>query len=155
MEGHAADPEDHAVGLELQLIELVEQQARARVQGRGDLVHAAQREIDAALGRGRPGEPGLVAKAELDGVRLIASLTFDGNGPAILPATAVPEYLRDQWVRVAIHGLPRRRVGVVTRRRGLLSAPARAVGELLVEIVAAQVGAAGDSGVYPPADADG
>src|SRR5216683_2251972 len=29
----------------------------------------------------------LVPKAELDGVRLIASLTFDGHGPAILPAT--------------------------------------------------------------------
>ena len=27
---------------------------------------------------------------ELDGIRMIASLTFDGFGPAILPATAVP-----------------------------------------------------------------
>ena len=31
---------------------------------------------------------------ELDGVRLIASLAFDGYGPAILPATAVPGHLR-------------------------------------------------------------
>jgi DNA-binding transcriptional LysR family regulator len=103
-------------------------------------------ELDRALGRG------LRAKAELDGVRLIASLTFDGHGPALLPATAVPDFLRDRWVRVAVKGLPRRRVGVVIRRRGLLSAPARAVRELLLEIVSAHVGGSGDSGVYPPAD---
>ena len=109
-------------------------------------------ELDAALGHGPAGTPGLTAKAELDGVRLIASLTFDGHGPALLPATAVPEFLRDRWVRVAVRGLPRRRVGVVTRRRGLLSAPARAVRELLLEIVAAHVGQGGDSGVYPPAE---
>lgn len=119
-------------------------------------------ELDAALagpgsgGRARQGPPGagLLAKAELDGVRLIASLTFDGNGPALLPATAVPDFLRDRWARVAVRGLPRRRVGVVTRRRGLLSAPARAVRDLLLEVVAAHLGQVGDSGVYPPADAE-
>ena len=104
-------------------------------------------ELDAALGKGGQ----LLAKAELDGVRLIASLTFDGHGPALLPATAVPEFLRDRWVRVAVRGLPRRRVGVVARRKGLLSAPARAVRGLLLEIVSAHVGQGGDSGVYPPA----
>lgn len=121
-------------------------------------------ELDAALGRGRSGGGGggtgaggsggggLLAKAELDGVRLIASLTFDGHGPALLPATAVPDFLRDRWVRIAVRGLPRRRVGVVVRRRGLLSAPARAVRELLLEIVTAHVDQGGDSGVYPPAD---
>lgn len=119
-------------------------------------------ELDAALagpgagGRSRPGPPGagLLAKAELDGVRLIASLTFDGNGPALLPATAVPDFLRDRWVRLAVRGLPRRKVGVVTRRRGLLSAPARTVRELLLEVVAAHLGQVGDSGVYPPAEAE-
>jgi hypothetical protein len=39
--------EDHALGLELQLIELVEQQERARVQHREDAVVAIQKEIDA------------------------------------------------------------------------------------------------------------
>ena len=39
--------EDHALGLELQLIELVEQQERARVQHRDDAVAAIQKEIDA------------------------------------------------------------------------------------------------------------
>ncbi|HEX5267274.1 MAG TPA: hypothetical protein VFW24_10920 [Acidimicrobiales bacterium] len=38
--------EDHAVGLELQLIELVEQQERARVQHRLEAVAAIQGEID-------------------------------------------------------------------------------------------------------------
>ena len=39
--------EDHALGLELQLIELVEQQERARVQHRDEAVAAIQQEIDA------------------------------------------------------------------------------------------------------------
>ena len=39
--------EDHALGLELQLIELVEQQERARVQKRPDAVAAIQADIDA------------------------------------------------------------------------------------------------------------
>jgi DNA-binding transcriptional LysR family regulator len=111
-------------------------------------------ELDAAFGGGRQGGSGLVAKAEVDGVRLIASLTFDGNGPAILPATAVPDYLRDEWVPVAIPGLPRRRVGLMTRRRGLLSAPGRAVRDLLLDVVAAQV-SSGRIGLYPPADGPG
>ena len=110
-------------------------------------------ELDAAFGGGRHGQSGLVAKAEVDGVRLIASLTFDGNGPAILPATAVPDYLRDQWVTVAIPGLPRRRVALVTRRRGLLSAPARAVRELLFQVIAKYV-SEGRVGLYPPQPTD-
>jgi hypothetical protein len=39
--------EDHAVGVELQLTELVEQQRRARAQGREDDAGALQPEIDA------------------------------------------------------------------------------------------------------------
>jgi DNA-binding transcriptional LysR family regulator len=81
----------------------------------------------------------LVAKAELDGVRLIASLTFDGYGPAILPATGVPDRLADSWKRIAVAGMPRRQVGVATRRRGLPSAPVRAVLALLDAIIADDV----------------
>jgi DNA-binding transcriptional LysR family regulator len=81
----------------------------------------------------------LVAKADLDGVRLIASLTFDGYGPAILPATAVASTMQDRWKRISVAGLPRRRVGIAARRRGLPSAPARAVLAVLDEIVAADV----------------
>ena len=68
---------------------------------------------------------------ELDGIRMIASLTFDGYGPAILPATAVPRHMRERFALVPLEGLPRRRVGVAQRRRGLPSAPTRAVIELL------------------------
>jgi DNA-binding transcriptional LysR family regulator len=79
-------------------------------------------------------------RAELDGIRLIASLTFEGHGPAVLPATAVPAFLRERWRSVPVAGLPRRQIGVALRRRGLLSAPARAVLDLLHEISAATAG---------------
>ena len=78
----------------------------------------------------------LVAAAELDGIRLIASLTFDGHGPSVLPATAVPRYLREEWCPVAVRGLPPRRIGVAQLRRGLPSAPARAVLAVLRSVVA-------------------
>ncbi|HLG68196.1 MAG TPA: LysR substrate-binding domain-containing protein [Acidimicrobiales bacterium] len=74
------------------------------------------------------------ALMEIDGIRLIASLVFDGHGPAILPATAVPAYLRDRVRLLPVDGLPRRRVGVALRRRAMPSAPARVVIELLQEI---------------------
>ena len=111
---------------------------------------AFRRELDTLLGTGRPGGQTLTAKAELDGVRLIASLTFDGHGPAILPATAIPEYLADRWVPVSLRGLPRRRVGIITRRRGLLSAPARAVRSLLHQAIDDQLNQPGHPGVYRP-----
>ena len=95
----------------------------------------------------------LRAKAELDGVRFIASLTFEGHGPAILPATAVPDFLRDRWASVAVRGLPRRRVGLGMRRRGLPSAPARAVRDLLVEVVSDEVGSSAHSGLHSPEEA--
>jgi DNA-binding transcriptional LysR family regulator len=68
---------------------------------------------------------------ELDGIRMIASLTFDGYGPAILPATAVPRHMRERFALVPLEGFPRRKVGVAQRRRGLPSAPTRAVIDLL------------------------
>jgi LysR family hydrogen peroxide-inducible transcriptional activator len=77
----------------------------------------------------------LTPRAELDGVRLIASLTLQGYGPAILPATGA---LLDisSFTKVSVTGLPRRRVGVVLRRRGRPSAPARAMLEILDTMVA-------------------
>lgn len=83
----------------------------------------------------------LVAKAELDGLRLIASLAFEGFGAAILPATAVPGWMAGAWRVIPIDGVGRRQVGVARRRSGLLSAPARAVHEVLGEVVAAQADA--------------
>jgi DNA-binding transcriptional LysR family regulator len=78
----------------------------------------------------------LRARAELDSTRLIASLTFEGCGPAILPASAVPSYLRDDWSVVEIDGLQPRLIGMAQRRWGLPSAAARAVLEILTEILA-------------------
>ena len=93
---------------------------------------ALRAEIDSATG---PARITLRPAMELDGVRLIASLAFDGYGPAILPATAMPGHLRGRFPVVPVDGLPRRRVGVAQRRRGLPSAPARAVIDVLGLVV--------------------
>jgi DNA-binding transcriptional LysR family regulator len=85
---------------------------------------------------------------ELDGIRMIASLTFDGYGPAILPATAVPQHMRERFDLVALEGFPRRRVGVAHRRRGLPSAPTRAVMDILNAITTDPGGR--PSGLHPP-----
>jgi DNA-binding transcriptional LysR family regulator len=93
---------------------------------------ALRDEIDAAVA-----PAGLVLRPsiELDGVRMIASLTFDGHGPAILPAAAVPGHLRDQFAMLSLEGLPRRRVGVALRSRGMPSAPTRALIDLLYVVI--------------------
>jgi DNA-binding transcriptional LysR family regulator len=90
-------------------------------------------EIDSAV---KPAGVRLRPRAELDGVRLLASLTFEGYGPAVLPAAAVPPHLRPRFRLVAVDGLPRRRVGIVQRSRGLPAAPARAVLDVMRELVA-------------------
>jgi DNA-binding transcriptional LysR family regulator len=64
---------------------------------------------------------------EVDGVRLLASLVFDGHGPALLPSTAVPEFLRKDVRLVTVDGMAKRHVGLATRSRGLPPAPVRAV----------------------------
>jgi len=90
-------------------------------------------ELDAVT---RPLGITLLPAAEIDGLRLIASLAFEGYGPAILPATAIPSILRDRFQPLDVTGLPRRRVGVAQRSRGLPSAPTRALLELLRATVA-------------------
>ncbi|HEY8524310.1 MAG TPA: LysR family transcriptional regulator [Acidimicrobiales bacterium] len=74
--------------------------------------------------------------AEVDGLRLVASLAFEGFGAAVLPSTAVPNWLPGAWRRVAVDDLAPRRVGLAHSRRGRLSAPARVVYEAVREIVA-------------------
>jgi len=93
---------------------------------------ALRAEIDSAVG---PARVTLRPAMELDGVRMIASLAFDGYGPAILPATAVPGHLRERFAVVPLDGFPRRRVGIAQRRRGLPSAPVRAVIDILGLVV--------------------
>ena len=92
----------------------------------------------------------LIPKAELDGVRLMASLTFEGHGPAIVPATAIPQWLpQGIWKPLRVDGLPRRRVGLAQRRRGMPAAPARALIDVLRDVIDDAFNTQG--GVYPPA----
>lgn len=83
-------------------------------------------EIDAALA-GR--DVTLRPRAELDGIRLMASLAFEGYGPAVLPSSAVPGHVRGNFRSLPIIDMPPRVVGLAERSRGLPSAPARAVVE--------------------------
>lgn len=76
--------------------------------------------------------------AEVDGMTLVTSLALGGFGPAILPATALVNQPVTGWCTLKVTGLAPREVGIVRRRSSRLSAPARTVGELLVEIVSAE-----------------
>ncbi|MDX2378730.1 MAG: LysR family transcriptional regulator, partial [Acidimicrobiia bacterium] len=80
----------------------------------------------------------LRAQAEVDGVRLLASLALDGYGAAIVPATAVPTWLTGSFRRVSVPELPRRVVAFVSRRRPSPNAPTLAVLESLHTIIAAR-----------------
>jgi len=91
-----------------------------------------RREIDEACT-----EQGVVLHPliEVDGLRTIASMTFDGHGPSILPATMLSKHLRDKFVAVHISNLRRRRVVLASRRFGFPSAPVRAIQALLLDVV--------------------
>jgi DNA-binding transcriptional LysR family regulator len=73
--------------------------------------------------------------AEVDGVRLLASLAFEGFGAAIVPATAVPGWLKGPFQRVRVPGLPRRLVGVARRRRAVPPMSARAVEDVVRAVI--------------------
>ena len=77
----------------------------------------------------------LVAQAEIDGVRLLASLAFDGYGAAIVPATAAPKQIEGDFKRILVPELPRRVVAWVRRRRPAPSAATAAVARILVDVV--------------------
>jgi LysR family hydrogen peroxide-inducible transcriptional activator len=93
----------------------------------------------------------LVAQVEIDGVRLLTSLAFEGFGAAIVPATAVPRWLKGDFKRVTVPELPRRVVGWVQRRRPSPGAPSRALQSVMREVIAAQ--GAKQPGVYVGAEA--
>jgi DNA-binding transcriptional LysR family regulator len=90
----------------------------------------------------------LVPLIELDGIRTIASLTFDGYGPSILPATMLSSHLRDKFVAVHIDAIARRRVVLSSRRFGFPAAPVRAIHALLLDVVTHAKNA--PDGVYLP-----
>jgi DNA-binding transcriptional LysR family regulator len=87
---------------------------------------------------------------EVDGLRTIASMTFDGYGPSILPATMLSKHLREKFVAVHIANLRRRRVSLVCRRFGFPAAPVRAIQALLIDVVKNAVNV--PDGVYIPTD---
>lgn len=89
-------------------------------------------ELDAAA---RAARVSLQARLEVDSARLIASLTFEGCGPSILPVSLVPGYLQEEWQLIPVTGIPPRLVGVALRRRGTVAAPARAVLDVITELV--------------------
>ena len=93
----------------------------------------------------------LEAQVEIDGVRLLASLAFEGFGAAIVPATAVPRWLKGDFKRIVVPELPRRVVGWVQRRRPSPGPPTRALQSVLRDVIASQ--GAKQPGLYVGADA--
>ena len=93
----------------------------------------------------------LLAQVEIDGVRLLTSLAFEGFGTAIVPATAVPRWLKGDFRRIAVPELPRRVVGWVQRRRPSPGSPTRALQAVLRDVIATQ--GAKQPGLYVGADA--
>jgi len=80
----------------------------------------------------------LEVQAEIDGVRLMASLAFDGFGPAIVPATAMPRWLTGDFKRITVPELPRRVVGWVQRKRPRPGPPTFAALEITRALVASR-----------------
>jgi DNA-binding transcriptional LysR family regulator len=78
----------------------------------------------------------LQPKAELDGMRLLASLAFQGYAPALVPATAALYGEGDLWKIVHIDDMSTRSVGLAYRRWTTLPAPARAVQKVIGDVVA-------------------
>ncbi|MEZ5343187.1 MAG: LysR family transcriptional regulator [Acidimicrobiales bacterium] len=74
-------------------------------------------------------------KLEVDGIRLLASLAFQGFGVAIVPATAAPGWIGGDWERILVDGLGRRAVGLANRRRGMPSVATQATANLIRSIV--------------------
>jgi LysR family hydrogen peroxide-inducible transcriptional activator len=75
------------------------------------------------------------AQAEIDGVRLLASLAFEGYGASVVPSTVVPGWLKGDFKRIAVDGLPQRLVGWAHRRRPLPTPPASALQATLTELL--------------------
>ena len=76
-------------------------------------------------------------KVELDGLRLIASLAFEGYAAAVVPSAAVPFWLVDSeaFRRITIIDAGTRQVSVARRRRGLPSAPARVLQDVMFDVL--------------------
>jgi len=78
----------------------------------------------------------LTPQAEIDGIRMLTSLAFEGFGAAVVPATAAPGWIKGEFKRIKIPELPRRVVGLVQRARPLPSKSTAAIAALIQEIIA-------------------
>jgi DNA-binding transcriptional LysR family regulator len=76
-------------------------------------------------------------RAEVDSLRLISALSFEGVGYAIVPSGSFSPRRSDveRWAYIPVEGLAPRLVGVAQRRRGIPGAPVRAVFEVIQEII--------------------
>ena len=77
----------------------------------------------------------LRAIAEVDGLRLLASLAYQGHAPALLPASAASGYADGGWTLVRVEGLSRRSVALIRNKRTTPSLPARASWEVIREVI--------------------
>ena len=71
----------------------------------------------------------------MDGLRLLASLAYQGYAPALLPASAVSDYPAGEWSLVYVDGLARRSVGLVRNRRTTPSMPVMATKDVLCDVI--------------------
>jgi len=77
----------------------------------------------------------LRAIAEVNGLRLLASLAYQGHAPALLPASAASGYPDGEWTLVRVEGLSRRSVALIRNKRTTPSLPARASREVIREVI--------------------
>lgn len=73
----------------------------------------------------------LQSKSDIDSIRLIASLTFAGCGPAILPSTSISDYLSNKFTGIKIMDLNPRTVGIARRNEPLVTPSVTAIIKLL------------------------
>jgi DNA-binding transcriptional LysR family regulator len=78
----------------------------------------------------------ITPRVEVDGLRLLASLAFQGFGISIVPATAAPGWIGGPWTRIPVDGLSQRTVGVATRRRGMPTVAAQTTEKVIRSIMA-------------------
>lgn len=77
----------------------------------------------------------LKAQAEIDGVRLLASLAFEGFGASVVPASAIPQWLEGPFSRISITERPQRTVGWVQRKRPPANTATRAIFGVMTEVL--------------------
>lgn len=93
----------------------------------------------------------LTPQAEVDGMRLLASIAAAGFGAAILPASAIVTASDGTWHTTPLRGTTPRTVGLATSRRARLAAPAKALVDVLHAVIVDEV--PDQNGLHLPASA--